>query len=107
MTKAEQERIDEYKWRQVSTYKGGWKSRKVATSKGGAKQKQTEQEENFYDCLDEIVEETEQDMTMYDCLSKDNKEDEEMEPAPARRQNIIKEIIVKMNNEEKKAHNEN
>ena len=52
-----------------------------------------------------MVEETEQDMNMYDCLSKDNEVDEEMEPMP--KNDIIKEIIVKMNNEEKKAQNEN
>ena len=80
MTKAEQERIDKYKWSQVPTYEGGRKSRRVATSKGGAKQEQTEKEENFHDCLDEMVEEIEQDMNMYDCLSEDDKEDKVMEP---------------------------
>ena len=105
MTKAEQERIDEYKWRQVPTYEGGRKNRKAATSEGSAKQEQNEQEENFYDCLDEMVEETEQDMNMHDCLSEDDKEDKEMEPET--KQDIIQEIIVKMNNEEKKARNEN
>ena len=74
---------------------------RVATSKGGAKQEKPEQEENFYDCLDEMIEETEQDEIMYDCLSEDDKEDEEMEPAPVGGQDIIKEIIIKMNNEEK------
>ena len=104
MTKAEQERIDKYKWRQVPTYEGGWKSRKVATSEGGAKQEQTEQEENFYDCLDEMVEETEQDMNMYDCLSKDDEEDEEMEPAPERNNcSIVREIMIKMNNDKKRS----
>ena len=53
LTKAEQERIDEYKWSRVPTYEGGRKSRRVATSEGGAKQEQPEEEENFYDCLDE------------------------------------------------------
>ena len=79
---------------------------RLATSEGGAKHEQTEQEDNFYDCLDEMVEETEQDMNMYDCLSEDDEEDEEMEPAPTRR-NPIKELIVEMNNEEKQARNEN
>ena len=77
---------------------------RVTTSEGGAKQEQTEKEENFYDCLDKMVEETEQDRNMYDCLSKDNEEDKVMEPEI--KQDIIKEIIVKMNNEEKKAQNE-
>ena len=80
MTKAEQERTNEFKWSQVPTYKGGQESKKLATSKGGKKNKPSEQEENFYDCLSK--EETEQDKNMYDCLSKDNKEDKEMEPAP-------------------------
>ena len=43
---------------------------------------------------------------MYDCLSEDDEEDEEMEPAPVGRLDIVKEIIVKMNNEEKQARNE-
>ena len=105
LTKDEQERINEYKWRQVPTYEGGRKSKRVATSEGGAKQEQTDQEENFYDCLDEMIEETEQDENMYDCLSEDDEEDEEMEPVP--KNDIIGELIVKKSNDEKKARNEN
>lgn len=44
---------------------------------------------------------------MYDYLSKDDEEDKEMEPAPVGGHNIVREIITKMNNEERQAQNEN
>ena len=43
---------------------------------------------------------------MYDCLSKEDEEDKEMEPAPTARDDIVREKITKMNNEEKQARNE-
>ena len=43
---------------------------------------------------------------MYDCLSKEDEDDEEMEPAPTARDDIIGEIIVKVRNEEKQERNE-
>ena len=57
LTKAEQERTNEFKWSRVPTYEGGRESKRVATSEGGKKNEPPEQEENFYDCLRE--EETE------------------------------------------------
>ena len=71
LTKAEQERTNEFKWSRVPTYEGGRESKRVATSEGGKKSEPPEQEENFYDCLDE------QDMDMYDCLSEDDEEDDD------------------------------
>ena len=60
LTKAEQERVNEYNWSQVPTYEGGRSCKRLATSKGGNKHEPPEQDENMYDCLDEEDEEVEE-----------------------------------------------
>ena len=65
LTKAEQERVNEYEWRRVPTYEGDSRNDGVATSEGGKEHQPAKKEDNFYDCL-----------------SEDDEEDEEMEPEP-------------------------
>ena len=94
LTKAEQERVNEYKWSQVPTYEGDRGSKRVATSEGGNKAKQEEPEKNFYDCL-----------------SEEDEPDEEMEPAPTSSaggvSGICQDILRDLRNKRRQERNAN